>query len=92
VASCSIAASPSPRALPARRVTLEILTDLKNELPAMAREALSELYDLFRDLDRRIASFDKRIERIFRESEEFAHSMSIAAGRHKKVASGIVLI
>jgi transposase len=29
----------------------------------------SELYDLFRDLDRRIASFDKKIERIFRASE-----------------------
>ena len=27
----------------ARRVILEILTDLENELPAMAREALSEL-------------------------------------------------
>jgi transposase len=52
----------------ARRAIPEIISDLKNELTAMAREALSELYDLFRDLDRRIASFDKKIERIFRES------------------------
>ena len=53
----------------ARRAIPEILADLKNELTAVAREALSELYDLFRDLDRRIASFDKKIERIFRQSE-----------------------
>ena len=53
----------------ARRAIPEILADLKNELTAMAREALSELYDLFRDLDRRIASFDKKIEQIFRASE-----------------------
>src|SRR5262245_49715403 len=44
----------------ARRAIPEIISDLKNELTAMAREALSELYDLFRDLDRRIASFDKK--------------------------------
>ena len=28
----------------------------------MARETIAELYDLFRDLDRRIASFDKKID------------------------------
>ena len=35
----------------------------------MARNAIAELYDLFRDLDRRIASFDKKIEQVFRNSE-----------------------
>jgi transposase len=35
----------------------------------MAREAIAKLYDLFRDLDLRIASFDKKIERVFRNSE-----------------------
>ena len=49
----------------ARRAIPGILADLKNELTAMAREALSELYDLFRDLDRRIASFDNKIEGSF---------------------------
>ena len=48
----------------------EILTDEENELTALAREALGELHDLFRDLDRRIASFDKKIERVFRASED----------------------
>ena len=48
----------------------EVLTDEENELTALAREALGELHDLFRDLDRRIASFDKKIERVFRASED----------------------
>ena len=42
---------------------------MTNELTALARDAISELYDLFRDLDWRIASFDKKIDRIFLESE-----------------------
>jgi transposase len=53
----------------ARRIVPEILADLANDLTALAREAIGELYDLFRDLDRRIAFFDKKIERIFLESE-----------------------
>ena len=36
----------------------------------LARGAIGELHDLFRDLDRRIASFDKKIERVFRASED----------------------
>lgn len=35
----------------------------------MARDAIGELYDLCRDLDRRIASFDKKVEAVFRDSE-----------------------
>ena len=46
----------------ARRAIPEIISDLENELTTMAREAITELYDLFRDLDRRIASFDKKID------------------------------
>ena len=53
----------------ARRIIPEILSDLANELTVLAREAISELYDLFRDLDRRIAIFDKKIEQVFRASE-----------------------
>lgn len=53
----------------ARRAIPEILADLGNELTPLAREAIAELHDLLRDLDRRIASFDQKIERIFRASE-----------------------
>ena len=54
----------------ARRMIPEILTDEENELTALAREAIGELHDLLRDLDLRIASFDKKIERVFRASED----------------------
>jgi transposase len=54
----------------ARRAIPEILFDFENELTALPREAIAELYDLFRDLDRRIVSFDKKIGRVFRESED----------------------
>ena len=47
----------------------DILEDTENELTVLAREAIAELYDLFVDLDRRIASFDKKIDRVFRSSE-----------------------
>ncbi len=53
----------------ARRSVPEILSDHDNELSCIAREAIAELYDLFIDLDRRILSFDKKIERVFRQSE-----------------------
>jgi transposase len=53
----------------ARRVIPAILADQDNELTAMAREAIAELYDLFRDLDRRIAYFDKKIDEVFRKNE-----------------------
>lgn len=53
----------------ARRAIPEILADHNNELTAMAREIIAELYDFFRDLDRRIASFDKKIDAVFRNNE-----------------------
>jgi transposase len=53
----------------ARRAVPEILSSQQPELTDMAREAISELYDLFCDLDRRIRSFDQKIERVFRASE-----------------------
>jgi transposase len=73
----------------ARRLVPEILADTTNELTAMAREAISELYDLFRDLDRRIASFDKKIDRIFLESEPCQRIAAIK-GIGPKTATAIV--
>ena len=73
----------------ARRIVPEILADLANDLTALAREAIGELYDLFRDLDRRIASFDKKIERIFLESEPCQRIAKIK-GIGVKTATAIV--
>lgn len=73
----------------ARRLIPEILDDLENELTAIAREAIYELYDLFRDLDRRIASFDKKIERVFRQSEP-CQRIAMIKGVGPKTATAIV--
>jgi transposase len=73
----------------ARRAIPGILSDLDNELTAMAREAIAELYDLFCDLDRRIAFFDKKIDRVFRESEDCQRIAKIK-GVGPKTATAIV--
>jgi transposase len=88
-ASCSIAASPSPGASRARQAIPEILSDLENELTAMAREAIAELYDLFRDLDRWISSFDKKIDCVFRGNEDCQRVARIK-GVGPKTATAIV--
>lgn len=73
----------------ARRLIPDILADFNNELTPMAREIIHELYDLFRDLDRRIGSFDKKIERVFRESEPCQRIAKIK-GVGPKTATAIV--
>ena len=73
----------------ARRIIPEILSDFENELTTLAREAICELYDLFRDLDRRIAVFDKKIDRVFRESETCQRIAKIK-GVGPKTATAIV--
>jgi len=55
----------------------------------MAREAITELYDLFRDLDRRIASFDKKIDCVFRGNEDCQRIARIK-GVGPKTATAIV--
>ena len=73
----------------ARRLIPDILADRDNELTAMAREAIAELYDLFRDLDRRIASFDKKIEAVFRNSP-ICQRIARIKGVGPKTATAIV--
>jgi transposase len=73
----------------ARRRVPEILADAASELTSMAREAIGELYDLFRDLDLRIASFDKKIDRVFVESEPCRRIAKIK-GVGPKIATAVV--
>ena len=73
----------------ARRLIPDVLADLDNELTPMARDAIAELYDLFRDLDRRISSFDKKIDRVFRQSETCQRIARIK-GVGPKTATAIV--
>jgi transposase len=79
--------SPLPRALPG--AIPEILAGQDNELTAMVRDAIAELYDLFRDLDRRIGLFDKKIDRIFHENEA-CQSIAKIKGVGPKTATAIV--
>jgi transposase len=73
----------------ARRLIPEILGDPDNELTPMARDAIAELFDLFHDLDRRIAIFDRKIEAVFRESEPCQRIARIK-GVGPKTATAIV--
>lgn len=73
----------------ARRLIPDILANFDNQLTPMARDAIGELYDLFRDLDRRISSFDKKIDRVFRESEACQRIAKIK-GVGPKTATAIV--
>ena len=73
----------------ARRMVPEILADEENELTALAREAIGELHDLFRDLDRRIASFGKKIDRVFRASEDYQRIARIK-GVGPKTATAVI--
>jgi transposase len=73
----------------ARRLVPDILANFTNELTPMARDAIGELYDLFRDLDRRSASFDKKIEEVFRNSE-ICRRIARIKGIGPKTATAIV--
>jgi transposase len=73
----------------ARRLIPDILSDLNNELSGMAREAIAELYDLFRDLDRRIAIFDKKIDTVFHQSE-LCQRIARIKGVGPKTATAII--
>lgn len=73
----------------ARKAIPAILSDLDNALSDLARETIAELYDLFRDLDRRISSFDNKIERIFTASPTCQRIAKIK-GVGPKTATAIV--
>lgn len=73
----------------ARRIVPEILSQMQNDLSPMAREAIEELWGLFCDLDRRIASFDKNIPKVFKESPTCQRIAKIK-GVGPKTATAIV--
>jgi transposase len=72
----------------ARRIIPEILSDVENEITVLAREALNELYDLFRDLDRRIIIFDRRSMRC--STTEVCQRIAKIKGIGPKTATAIV--
>jgi transposase len=66
-----------------------ILEDAENGLTVSARETLAELFDYLRDLDERIAVFDRRIDNAFRASEP-AQRIARIEGVGPKIATAVV--
>jgi transposase len=73
----------------ARRMIPELLADLANDLTTMARRTITELWDLFRDLDRRIAIFDQKIEAVFK-ADAACQRIARIKGVGPKTATAIV--
>ncbi|GGY51975.1 putative family 20 transposase [Parvularcula lutaonensis] len=73
----------------ARKMIPEILNDRTNELSEMARDTIAELWDLMCDLDRRIISFDKKINDVFKNSATCQRIAKIK-GVGPKTATAIV--
>ena len=72
-----------------RRHVPGILEDAENGLTASARETIAELFDLLRNLDERIAAFDRRIDAAFRLSEP-AQRIARIEGVGPKIATAVV--
>lgn len=51
-----------------RRALPELLEDADNALPDLAREVFAELYERLVDLEQRVASYDRRIDTLAKES------------------------
>ncbi|BBE80108.1 MULTISPECIES: IS110 family transposase [Phytobacter] len=68
-----------------------ILEDAENGLSTLMRRTISELYDLFNDLERRIHFFYKEIETVFRQSEA-CQRIAKVKGIGPKTATAVVAI
>ena len=73
----------------ARTMIPRIQRDSESALTSIARETIAELWDLFQDLDDRIARFDDEIDRVFRGSESCQRIAKIK-GVGPKTATAIV--
>jgi transposase len=65
------------------------LSDKNNALTVMARETIGELWDLFCDLDRRVESFDQKIEALFKANAT-CQRLARIRGVGPKTATAIV--
>jgi transposase len=72
-----------------RHVVPEVLEDAENELTGSARQTVAELYDFLREIDRRIAVFDRRIDEAFRASP-LAQKIAKIEGVGPKISTAVV--
>jgi transposase len=73
----------------ARREIPAVIADTENCLTPLAREMLADLMDQLRELDKRIAGFDRRIDQVFKASETCQRIAQIE-GVGPKTATAIV--
>lgn len=72
-----------------RRMVPQILEDGENGLSASVRETIAELFDFLREIDRRVAVFDRRIEATFRVSA-LAQRIARIEGVGPKISTAVV--
>ncbi|KVA59761.1 IS110 family transposase [Burkholderia cepacia] len=73
----------------ARREIPAVVADTSNALTPLAREMLADLMDQLRELDKRVAGFDRRIDAVFKASETCQRIAQIE-GVGPKTATAIV--
>jgi transposase len=72
-----------------RKLIPGILEDAENGLTDLARETIADLFDCLRNLDERIAAFDRRIDNAFRASEP-AQRIARIEGVGPKIATAVI--
>lgn len=72
-----------------RRTVPDVLEDGENGLTVSARATISELFDFLREVDRRIALFDRRIDETFRASP-LAQRIAKIEGVGPKISTAVV--
>lgn len=73
----------------ARRAIPEILEDRTNELSAMSREIIGDLFDFMGQIDARITAFDRRIDTVFKSNVDCRRIARIC-GVGPKTATAVV--
>lgn len=72
-----------------RRMIPQILEDGENGLSVSARQTIAELFDFMRDIDRRVAVFDHRIDEAFRASP-LAQRIAKIEGVGPKISTAVI--
>lgn len=75
LAEFGIVVAQGPSAL--RKALPELLEDASNALPILARETFAELQERWRDQERRIANYDRRIQQLARQGEPAQRLMQL---------------
>jgi transposase len=76
----------------ARRAIPEIIADLTNDLTAMSREIIAELFEFLGQIDQRIKAFDRRIQVVFRANPTCQRIARICGVGPKTATAGVAAV